>query len=188
MSTARGSAVDGRGKRNDVYGQRECRGRQRETKTMSTARGSAVDGRESTGTWNNLLQGSRGNDALAARVVFLSPPIDTPVGFPTLNSGTSRPTTNGTISRTRNGRAVAQAIIRRHPTATARVRAQVTSCGICAQSGSRACFLPVLIHHSPIIAPTAAHPSSSIIMCWFCTPTNGRHTKWTQSHCAPRNF
>jgi hypothetical protein len=40
-----------------------------------------------------------------------------------------------------NGRAIAQVVSRRLPTAAARVRAQVTSCGICAgQSGIGAVF------------------------------------------------
>jgi hypothetical protein len=40
------------------------------------------------------------------------------------------------------GRAIAQAVSRRLPTAAARVRARASLCGICGeQSGIRACFL-----------------------------------------------
>jgi hypothetical protein len=70
-----------------------------------------------------------------------------------------------------------------------RVRAQVSSCGICdAQSGTAAGFLRVLRFPVPIlIPPTAPHPSSSIIRGWYNTPISGRSTKWTQSHPTPRN-
>jgi hypothetical protein len=50
-------------------------------------------------------------------------------------------------------------IIRRHPTAAARIRAQVGSCEICGgQSGTGAGFLRVLQFPLPIlIPPTAPH-------------------------------
>jgi hypothetical protein len=55
------------------------------------------------------------------------------------------------------GRAIAQAVSRWLPTAAARVRSQVRSCGICGgQSGSGAGFLRVLQFPLPIlILPTA---------------------------------
>jgi hypothetical protein len=61
------------------------------------------------------------------------------------------------------GRAIAQAVSRRLPTAEARVRAKVRSCGICGgQSGTGAGFLRVLRFPLPVlIPPTAPHSSSS---------------------------
>jgi hypothetical protein len=82
------------------------------------------------------------------------------------------------------GRAIAQVVTRRLPTAAARVRAGDRSCGICGgQSGTWAGFLrllrfPLLICTPPI----APRPSSSIIWGWYNTPNSGRSTKWTQSH------
>jgi hypothetical protein len=68
-------------------------------------------------------------------------------------------------------RAIAQAVNRRLPTAAARVRAQVRSCGICGgQSGTRAGFLRVLRFPQPIrIPPTTPH-ASSIIRVWYYRP------------------
>jgi hypothetical protein len=58
------------------------------------------------------------------------------------------------------GSAIDQAVSRRLPTAMARVRAQVTSCGIRGgQSGTGAGFLRVLWFPLPIIIPQNA-PSS----------------------------
>jgi hypothetical protein len=61
------------------------------------------------------------------------------------------------------GRAIAQAVSRRLPTAEDRVRVQVTSCGMCGgHSGIGAGFLQVLRFPLPItIPPTAPHSSSS---------------------------
>jgi hypothetical protein len=62
------------------------------------------------------------------------------------------------------GRAIAQAVGRRLPTAAARVRAQVRSCGICGgQSSTVAGFLRVLRFPLPILIPLTIPYSSSII-------------------------
>jgi hypothetical protein len=54
-----------------------------------------------------------------------------------------------------DGRATAQAVSRRLPTAEARVRAQVRSCGICGgQNCAGACFLRVLRFPLPILIPS----------------------------------
>jgi hypothetical protein len=80
------------------------------------------------------------------------------------------------------GRAIVQAVSRRLPTAAARIRSQVRSCGICGgRSGIGAGFLRVLRFPLPIlIPPTTPHPSS-IIRGWYNRPNSGRRTKWTQS-------
>jgi hypothetical protein len=83
------------------------------------------------------------------------------------------------------GRAIAQAISRRFPTAAARVRAWVRSCGICGgQSGTGEGFLRVLRFPLPIhIPPIAPQSSSSSIVCvWYKRPDSDRRIKWTQSH------
>jgi hypothetical protein len=69
-----------------------------------------------------------------------------------------------------------------NPTAAARVRDQVRSCGICGgQSSAGAGFLRVLPFPLPIlIPPTASHSSSSIIR--DNRPNSDRRTKWTLSH------
>jgi hypothetical protein len=85
------------------------------------------------------------------------------------------------------GRAIAQAVSRRLPTAAARVQAQAGSCGICGgQSGTGAGFFRVLPFPLPIlISPTTPHSLSSIIRGWYNRPISGRRTKWTQSHSTP---
>jgi hypothetical protein len=58
----------------------------------------------------------------------------------------------------RAGRAIAQAVSRRLPTAEARVRAQVRSCGICGgQSGTGAGFLRVRRFPLPFLIPPMLH-------------------------------
>jgi hypothetical protein len=81
------------------------------------------------------------------------------------------------------GRAIAQALSRRLPTAAARVRAKVRSRGICdGQSGSGAGFLRVLRFPLHIFTPLTAPHSSSVIRSWYNKPLGDRSTKWTQSH------
>jgi hypothetical protein len=76
------------------------------------------------------------------------------------------------------GRATPQAISRRLPTGTARVRAQVNSCGICGgQSGSGAGFLRILQFPLSILIPPIAPYLSSIIRGWYNSPVSGRRTK-----------
>jgi hypothetical protein len=89
-----------------------------------------------------------------------------------------------------HGRAIAQEISRRLPTAAARFRAQVRSCRICGgQIGTGAGLLRVLRFSLQIlISPTAPHSSSSIIRGWYNRPISGRSTKWTQSHPTPRHY
>jgi hypothetical protein len=67
------------------------------------------------------------------------------------------------------GRAIAQADSRWLPTAVARVRARVWSCGFCGgQSDAEAGFLRVLRFPLPIfISPIAPQSSSSIIRGWY---------------------
>jgi hypothetical protein len=70
------------------------------------------------------------------------------------------------------GRATAQAVSRRLPTAAARVRYQFRSCGICGgQSGAWAGFLRVLWFPLPIfIPPIAPQSPSSITWSWYNRP------------------
>jgi hypothetical protein len=72
------------------------------------------------------------------------------------------------------GRAIAQAVSRRLPTAAARFRAQIRSCGICGRrSGTGAGFLQELLFPLPIsILPHV--PYSSIIRGWYNRPISGR--------------
>jgi hypothetical protein len=75
------------------------------------------------------------------------------------------------ISMSPLGRAIAQAASHRLPTAAARVRARVSSCGICGgQSGAGTGFLPVLRFPLPIFIPPIAPQSSSIIWGWYNRP------------------
>jgi hypothetical protein len=75
------------------------------------------------------------------------------------------------------GRAIAQAVSRRLPTAAARGRAQGRSCGICGeQSGTGAGFLQVLRFPLPILIPPNA-TSSSVIRGWYNMPVSGWRTK-----------
>jgi hypothetical protein len=78
------------------------------------------------------------------------------------------------------GRAIDQAVSRWFLTAVTRIGTQVRSCGICGgQSGTGACFLPVLRFPLPIlILPTAPH-SSTIILGWYNRPNSGRRLKLT---------
>jgi hypothetical protein len=88
------------------------------------------------------------------------------------------------------GRAIAQAVTRRFPTAAARVRGRFMSCGICGgQSGIGASFLRVLLFPLPICIPLIAPQSSSsfLIWGWYTRPNSGRSTKWTQSHPVKKN-
>jgi hypothetical protein len=81
------------------------------------------------------------------------------------------------------GRAIAQAVSRRFPTAAARVRAQVRSCGICSEkSGTGAILLRILRFPLPVLIPPSAPHSSSITRGWYNRPNSGRRTKWTQSN------
>jgi hypothetical protein len=81
-----------------------------------------------------------------------------------------------------------QEVSRRLLIAAARLRVQVTLCGICGgQSGTEALFLRVLRFPLPILIPlTAPHSSSSIIRGWYNRTNSDRRTKWTQSHPARR--
>jgi hypothetical protein len=86
------------------------------------------------------------------------------------------------------GRAIAQVVIRQLPTAAARVRALVRSCGICGwQNGTGVSFLRVLQFPLPILVPPATPRSSSITRCWYSRPNSDRPTKRTQSHPTRRN-
>jgi hypothetical protein len=72
--------------------------------------------------------------------------------------------------------AITQAVSRRLPTATIRVRAQVRSCMICGtQTGTGVCFLRVLRFPMEIlIPPTARHSSSPTIRGWYNRPNSGQ--------------
>jgi hypothetical protein len=87
------------------------------------------------------------------------------------------------------GRAIDQAVSCRLPTSATRVRARVSSCGICGeQSGNGVGFLPVLRFPLPIFIPSTTPHSSSIIRGWYNRPIIGRRTDWAQSHPTPRNY
>jgi hypothetical protein len=68
---------------------------------------------------------------------------------------------HGDLFIAKEGSAIAQAVNRRLPTATATVRARVWSSGICSgQSGAGAGFLRVLRYPLPIFIPPIAPQSS----------------------------
>jgi hypothetical protein len=70
-----------------------------------------------------------------------------------------------------NGRAIAQAVSRWFPTAAARVRARVWSCGNCGgKSGAGADFLRVLRFPLPIFIPPISPQSPSNIWGWYNRP------------------
>jgi hypothetical protein len=80
--------------------------------------------------------------------------------------------------RLNHGRAIAQALSRRLPTAATWVRTQVNSCGICGgRSGTGARFLRVLRFPMPIFNPPSAPHLSSINL--DCNPSICR----TRSTC-----
>jgi hypothetical protein len=74
--------------------------------------------------------------------------------------------------RNRMGRAIAQAVSRRLPTAAAQVRVRDRSCGICGgQSGAEVGFLRVLRFPLPIFIPSIAPQSPlTIIWGWYNRP------------------
>jgi hypothetical protein len=78
---------------------------------------------------------------------------------------------SGYFLRSILGRVIAQAVSRWLLTAAARVRARVTSCGICGgQSGTGAGFLRLLRFPLPIIPPITSQSISSIIWGWYNRP------------------
>jgi hypothetical protein len=73
--------------------------------------------------------------------------------------------TRAILTKVLSGRAIAQAVSRWLPTAAARVRARVWSCGICGgQNGAGAGFLGVLRFPLPIFIPPIAPQSPSSII------------------------
>jgi hypothetical protein len=85
------------------------------------------------------------------------------------------------------GRAIAQAVKQKIPTAAARVLSQVNLCGICSgQSDTCGAFLRVLQFLLPILSPPNT-PHSSINCGRYDRPISDRCTKWIRSHPTPRN-
>jgi hypothetical protein len=84
----------------------------------------------------------------------------------------TRPSRLGESRTWDRGRGIAQAVSRWLPTATARVRARVWSCGICGgQSGAGAGFLRALRFPLPIfIPPTAPQSPSSVVWGLYNRP------------------
>jgi hypothetical protein len=69
------------------------------------------------------------------------------------------------------GRAIAQAVSRCLPTASALVRARFWSCGVCGgKSGAGAGFLRVLRFPLPVFVPPIAPQSSSLIWGLYKRP------------------
>jgi hypothetical protein len=87
-------------------------------------------------------------------------------------------------SKARKGRAIAQAVNHRLPTAVARVRFQFRSCGICCgRSGIGAGFARVLRFPLPVLIPPTHRLSSG---AGTVGPLVAGHTKWTASpHSVP---
>jgi hypothetical protein len=80
----------------------------------------------------------------------------------------------------RLGCAIAQVVSRRIPNSAARIRAQVSSCGICGgESDIVVSFLRVLWFPLPVLIPATAPHSSSIIRRWYDRPVSDRRAKWT---------
>jgi hypothetical protein len=78
------------------------------------------------------------------------------------------------------GRSCRREASRRLPTSAARVRSQVSLCGICTgQKATGAGFLRVLQFPLSILIP-ATVPYSSVIRGWYNGPNSGRRTEWTQ--------
>jgi hypothetical protein len=76
------------------------------------------------------------------------------------------------------GRAIAQAVSRRLPTAAARVRVWVRLCGICGgQSDTWTGFLRVVRFPLPIRVPPIATQSSYTVWGWYNRPNSGRSSK-----------
>jgi hypothetical protein len=72
--------------------------------------------------------------------------------------------------------AIAPEVSSRLPSAADRVRAHVTSCGICGgQNGTEAGFHLVLRVPMPIVPQTAPHSSLSILRDWYNRPNSGRN-------------
>jgi hypothetical protein len=92
--------------------------------------------------------------------------------------------TTFSCSKISEGRAIAQAVSRRLPTAAAQIRVRFRSCRICGgQSGTGAGFLRVLRFPMPIrTPPIALQLLSYVIRGWYNRPNSGRSAKWTQSH------
>jgi hypothetical protein len=81
-----------------------------------------------------------------------------------ISTGIHGATSHKTLLTLQWGRAIVQAVSPRLPTAGARVRSQVRSCGICGgQSGTGTCFLRVLRIPLPILIPPTTPHSSSIM-------------------------
>jgi hypothetical protein len=85
-------------------------------------------------------------------------------------------------SKSTKSRATVRAVSRSLPTAGARVRARVRSCG---QSVTAAGFLRVLKFPPSNMKPIAPHLSSS--RGWYNRTNNARRDKWAQSYPTPGN-